>query len=132
MSFIPTNTTATSGAAASAAGNCRARTSPMRAPVNDGFTSRAAPSASRSSIGNPRHPPPGTGSPSPTQVESPSVTSVRTGRDGTGTGTRGAVRDRRVGAVGASGLLHGDLLRSDLRGHGATITDVGSPPVCAG
>src|SRR5918992_1603988 len=45
VSFMPTTSSAMSGAACSAAGSCRSRTHRSRAPLVDRFTCRGAPNA---------------------------------------------------------------------------------------
>src|SRR6516164_3018369 len=76
MSLVPTMTLATSGRSSRARGSCARSTSAVRAPLAARLT-RCPPGKLRArSAAQPRQPPPGAGSPTPSVIESPSAAKV--------------------------------------------------------
>src|SRR5215472_16502731 len=76
MSLVPTMTLATSGPSSRARGSCARSTSAVRAPLAARLTRCPPGRLCARSAAQPRQPPPGAGSPTPSVIESPSAAKV--------------------------------------------------------
>src|SRR5262249_18276782 len=76
MSLVPTMTLATSGRSSRARGSCTRSTSAARAPLAARLTRCPPDRPCARNAAQPRQPPPGAGSPTPSVIESPSAAKV--------------------------------------------------------